>query len=243
MTDQLPMSDQAMLRGTVDVTSSAVFSAGRSPSGSPDGLQHDLFGQAPARVNRSARRVAEKALTMRATSGPPGSGSSASADLQRSLASKLAALMDSRGSLLFALTWKAWDMPWGAPICRLLASARRTNDNDFSGWQFAPWPTPKAEDTESTGAHRGTPDTLTSVARLSLIRGLTSNGCPAVTPPAPSTGQLNPEFPRWLMGFPETWARSDPNWSAWRSWQDFLAKACTPPSGSGDLKSKHTETP
>jgi hypothetical protein len=29
------------------------------------------------------------------------------------------------------------------------------------------WPTPRAEDSESTGAHRGTPDTLTSATRLS----------------------------------------------------------------------------
>ena len=33
--------------------------------------------------------------------------------------------------------------------------------------RFSSWPTPKAEDSESTGAHRGTPDTLTSATRLS----------------------------------------------------------------------------
>jgi hypothetical protein len=33
--------------------------------------------------------------------------------------------------------------------------------------QLVGWPTPRAEDSESTGAHRGTPDTLTSAARLS----------------------------------------------------------------------------
>lgn len=32
--------------------------------------------------------------------------------------------------------------------------------------KFASWATPRAEDSESTGAHRGTPDTLTSQARL-----------------------------------------------------------------------------
>ncbi len=30
------------------------------------------------------------------------------------------------------------------------------------------WPTPRAEDSESSGAHRGTPDTLTSAARLTM---------------------------------------------------------------------------
>jgi hypothetical protein len=33
--------------------------------------------------------------------------------------------------------------------------------------KFTNWSTPKAEDSESTGAHRGTPDTLTSASRLS----------------------------------------------------------------------------
>jgi hypothetical protein len=32
--------------------------------------------------------------------------------------------------------------------------------------KFTAWPKPKAEDSESTGAHRGTPDTLTSATRL-----------------------------------------------------------------------------
>ena len=32
--------------------------------------------------------------------------------------------------------------------------------------KFAAWPTTRAEDSESTGAHRGTPDTLTSATRL-----------------------------------------------------------------------------
>ena len=35
-----------------------------------------------------------------------------------------------------------------------------------NGPKVASWPTPKAEDSESTGAHRGTPDTLTSATRL-----------------------------------------------------------------------------
>jgi len=35
-----------------------------------------------------------------------------------------------------------------------------------NGPKLASWPTPRNEDSESTGAHRGTPDTLTSASRL-----------------------------------------------------------------------------
>lgn len=65
-------------------------------------------------------------------------------------------------------------------------------------WQAA-WATPRAEDSESTGAHRGIADTLTSQSRLS---GLTPTGSPAVTA---SHGQLNAAHSRWLQGYPRSW--------------------------------------
>jgi hypothetical protein len=37
----------------------------------------------------------------------------------------------------YALTWKLWDMPSGAPICALRASGRRTSDSGCSGWPTA----------------------------------------------------------------------------------------------------------
>lgn len=55
--------------------------------------------------------------------------------------------MAGNGSPLFALTWKAWSMPAGLPICALRASARRTSGNDYIGW-----PTPTAAD-ERTRTH------------------------------------------------------------------------------------------
>src|SRR5690606_36873055 len=42
---------------------------------------------------------------------------------------------DVNGSLEYGLTWKRWDMPSGPPICALRASARRTSDNGYGGWQ------------------------------------------------------------------------------------------------------------
>ena len=63
--------------------------------------------------------------------------------------------------------------------------------------KFANWPTPLREYSESTGAHRGKPDTLHSATQLT--HGQTSNGSIAATE---KPGQLNPAFSLWLMGYP-----------------------------------------
>ena len=112
---------------------------GLSLSNSPSGPRTSPSGRGVARANRLAEQAREKALTMRAISGPPGSPSSGSECLQSSLESRLRALMDGLGSLEYKLIWKHWDMPWGPPICALRASARRTSGKDCSGW-----PTPDA---------------------------------------------------------------------------------------------------
>jgi hypothetical protein len=96
---------------------------------------------------------------------------------------------------------------------------------------LAGWPTPRREDSESTGAHRGTPDTLHSASQMAgwptpmagspatetyneagdscnsrktrlLVSGETPTGSPA---PTEKRGQLNPAHSRWLMGLPAAW--------------------------------------
>ena len=63
----------------------------------------------------------------------------------------------------------------------------------------AGWATPRAEDSESTGAHRGVADTLTSQARTS---GPITTSSPAGTE---NSGALAPDFAGWLMGYPIEW--------------------------------------
>ena len=149
-----------------------------APCASPAGQPTDLYGQALVPVSRSRRRASGKARSTGGTSGRRCAASSRSAALQRSLASRLAAVLDVNGSPEYELTWSDWAMPSGPPICRLRASARRTSASDCSGW-----PTPRAEDSEQTGAHRGVPDTLTSATKLA--------GWPTPMAGTPATDEYN----------------------------------------------------
>ena len=75
-------------------------------------------------------------------------------------------------------------------------------------WRLAGWPTPTGEDSSSSGVrdypatathHVGT--TLTDAARM--VSGTTPSGFRAATG---SSGQLNPRFSLWLMGYGTAWA-------------------------------------
>ena len=126
-------------------TSSLESADGLTHSDLQAGLTTDLFGQAPAHVNHSARQESSKAQTMSATCGPFSSTSSASAALQSSLASRLQASLASTGSTLYRLTWKVRATPSGRQICALRASGHRTFDSDCTSW-----PTPTV--TDATGS-------------------------------------------------------------------------------------------
>jgi hypothetical protein len=100
------------------------------------------------------------------TYGRHGGGSSASAALQLSLASRLEALMDGAGSTLFSLSWRTITTPSRRRICQQRASARL-----MSGSASGSWPTTTVEDGRSSARHgymltgnQGT--TLLDAARL-----------------------------------------------------------------------------
>ena len=75
--------------------------------------------------------------------GPSTGNSSPSAALTLPLANRLRARLVGRGSPLYVLTWKVWDMPSGEPIFALRGSAHRICVNGSGG---APWPTPLVND-------------------------------------------------------------------------------------------------
>ena len=123
--------------------SSPESAAGRTPSTSPAGPASAKSGPPACHVSRFRSQDSDRAMSTNDTSGPLFTVSSPSAALQRSLENRLRLRMGGNGSPLFALTWRAMDMPSGPPACQLAASARPTGDTVFSGW-----PTARAADAE-----------------------------------------------------------------------------------------------
>lgn len=70
------------------------------------------------------------------------------------------------------------------------------------------WASARAEDAESSGAHRGTPDTLSSQSRMwaasrpGTDTGQTLSGCARLPWTPPERPRLSPVFQWWLMGWP-----------------------------------------
>ena len=118
------MYDQATFADTHNATSSPASASGPMHFGSLDGQMIDLFGPVPVRANLSARQAKELGLLTSGTYGRLGSISSASADLQRYVASRLQARTAMLGSTSFNLTWKEWTTPAGRSFYLLRASVR-----------------------------------------------------------------------------------------------------------------------
>lgn len=119
--------------------SSPALESGAWPCAAPAGPTTDLFGLVPARANLSPRQARELGLMTSGTFGRTSTGSSRSADLQRSLENRLRAATQTLGSTLYKMTWKAWNTGSQRSRSRLRASVLRTSVTDSTGW-----PTPTA---------------------------------------------------------------------------------------------------
>lgn len=136
--------------GTDKRISSQGLQSGPTPSDSPDGPTTSKSGPGRARAIHFLKPDVSAGQTTSATSGPSGSGSSVSADLQSYSANKspapssserfasamnecLKRQLEGRGSTLFSMKWKERVTPAGRVIPRLVASARRTSANASTG--------------------------------------------------------------------------------------------------------------
>lgn len=149
-TEVLQPLQQPTLPGMGSVISSPASGDGVSPCASPGGRTTELCGAVRALANPTAWQGRALATPTPATSGPNSAASSASANLQSCLASRLQARLAVDGSPEYSLTWKAWAMPSRAPICALRASPRRTSGSGCIGW-----PTPASQNGEGGPIHGG----------------------------------------------------------------------------------------
>ena len=154
---------------------------GISPCNLQAGQLIEKSGLAPAPVSRSQQRASKKEPRTIGTCGPNSFGSLASAALQQSLESRLAAKVDLAGSMEYLLTWKESVTPARRSIFQLQASGRRINDNDCSGW-----PTPAVQNADggvnpngNTGNH------------FTLQTAAVTTGWP--TPDSSHHGSIGPE--------------------------------------------------
>ena len=138
------MSKQPSLWDTPSATSLPEVDSGALHFATQDGRTVGQSGQAPAHALASVPQEKAKGLQTLVTSGRIGSGSSASAALEQSLASRLQQRLDTAGSTLFAETWKRKATPLRRRYWEHTASAHRTSDSA----SISSVPTPKAQDGE-----------------------------------------------------------------------------------------------
>ena len=154
MSAQSQRSHQMIFDATVPLasdssTGSAGLAAGPTRSDSPASPTMLTSGPARARASRSRAPGRGSEFATLAIFGQHGSHSSSSVTLQSSLESRLRARMDSRGSILFSLTWNDAVTPSGRRICALRASARHMVGSDSI---LSHWPTTTRQDAASSGS-------------------------------------------------------------------------------------------
>ena len=225
------MSNLPTLPGLSNVTSLQGFPGGDSHSDKQDGPMKGPSGPALAPASHSVPQEDTRALPTADTSGRSSTASLASANLSRSLASRLRPVTGSTGWILYATTWKQMATPSGRLLPVQQAQARRTSVKGCTGLQtlhpdgldkiftLRGWPTPTArmgKDVPYMQALRqdGKPR-LDQVSTVALAHfGMLRVGSRLLdpTPGAESLSyalsriRLNPDFCRWLMGYPATWS-------------------------------------
>lgn len=137
------MLRQTTLWDSINAISLPGSASGATRSDRPDGQTTGLCGPEVVHASLSARQAKARGLLTSGTFGPPSTGSSASAALSSSLASRLQIRLANLGSTLYRLTWKVRATPAGRPFSQLVVSVPRKCVSGCTGW-----PTPRMSDGE-----------------------------------------------------------------------------------------------
>lgn len=150
---QYEMFRPPIWQDTNNATSSLALEAGHSLCVSPDTSTCHV-GQDRLHASHSVSPGSSEAITMKGTSRPSGSISSASAALQPSLGNRLRTRLGTDGSTIYSMRWKSADTPAGRQYCQLVASARRISGSACSS-ERSGWPTPCQQDGPNSGPGQG----------------------------------------------------------------------------------------
>ena len=155
MTETSGRFRRATLPGSSASTGSQESPDGTSRSSGPDG--RDRPGPDPVPVSRSALPESRMDQLTLDICGPTGSGSSESAALSRSLASRCRELLGTVGSTLYRQIWREKATPSGRSYWAHTASGLRTFGKGCGGWR-----------TPSDDGQRGSLKTVHARSRLTL---------------------------------------------------------------------------
>lgn len=191
MNDQSKTLSPETCADSCSVTSLPESADGAMPWTLPDGREISGSGLAHALASLSARQVKELGLTISGISGPPGSISSASADLQRCLENRLQERLGTAGLIELSVTWKAAATPAGLRYYRRVA---RTLGISVTGSGSLPTPSGTSNHGKNHVAGRldewggaGNPFRGTEIGAVHC-----------------------PRFELWMMGYPATWRDAMP---------------------------------
>jgi hypothetical protein len=145
------MSQQTISNPIPNVISLLVSEFGHTPLDQAVGKIVAQYGLEAVRASLLAWQEREKDKPTSVISGPSGSSSSTSADLQSFLENRLKQRLGTGGSILFKETWKESITPAGRSVFRLALSAHRISANDSGSSQKA-WTTPQAHDVSGRSA-------------------------------------------------------------------------------------------
>ena len=201
------MSNQMTLEDIISAISLPESGDGGSQSESQGSSTFTDSGPDHAHANHFPQQEKEKESVTKDTSGLSSGDSSKPASLTSYSVNKWLERKVSNGSTLYVMTLKEVTTPQGRRLSRLAALVPRTKETD-SGGQRGAWPTPTTRDHKDSagmalesvnpdGSKRLRHDLVPRVVFGAIRTGSNvETGKPA---------QLNPELPRWLMGYPPEW--------------------------------------